>query len=51
MLSFGAAAYSAEGNLLETFTANLQTLPLAVADPSTTEFWNKNKEAFYGDQQ
>ncbi len=46
MLSFGAAAYSSDGNLLETFTANLKTLPLAVADPSTTEFWNQNKKAF-----
>ena len=36
MLSFGSAAYLADKTLLSTFTANLETLPGAVADPNVS---------------
>jgi hypothetical protein len=39
MLSFGSAAFTAEGKLLSTFTANLDTLPGAKPDPNTAEWW------------
>ena len=35
MLSFGSAAYLADKTLVSRFTANLATLPAAVADPGT----------------
>ena len=37
MLSFGSAAFTADKQLLGTFSANLETLPGAVADPRTAE--------------
>jgi hypothetical protein len=46
MLSFASAAYSAEKRVLWTFTANLETLPGATADPSTMAFWEAHKDAW-----
>ena len=39
MLSLGSAAYTAEKRLVSTFSANLETLPGASADPKTAEWW------------
>jgi len=46
MLSFGSAAYTAAKELLGTFSANLETLPGAAADPKTTEWWARHPEAW-----
>lgn len=46
MLSFGSAAFTAEGKLLSTFTANLELLAGAVGDPGTMAWWESNKSAF-----
>ena len=46
MLSFGSAAYLADKTLVRTFTANLETLPGAVADPKTMEWWKRQPEAW-----
>jgi hypothetical protein len=39
MLSIGAAAYTKDKELISTFSANLETLPGATADPRTAEWW------------
>jgi hypothetical protein len=39
MLSFGSAAYTGGKELTGTFSANLETLPGATADPKTAEWW------------
>jgi hypothetical protein len=41
MLSFAAAAYDYEKNLLGTFERNLELLPNAQPHPDTTAFWNE----------
>src|SRR5580704_9547830 len=46
MLSFASAAYRPEKELVDTFSANLQTLEGAVAHPETMLFWEKNPEAY-----
>ncbi len=46
MLSFGSAAYLADKTLVSTFTANLETLPGAEADPRTMEWWRSQPEAW-----
>jgi hypothetical protein len=46
MLSFGSAAYLADKTLVSTFAANLETLPDAVADPRTMEWWRSQPEAW-----
>lgn len=46
MLSFGSAAYLADKTLVSTFTANLVTLPEAVADSSTMAWWATQAEAW-----
>lgn len=46
MLSIGSAAYSADKNLLSTFSANLETLPEFAADPGTTAWWATQPEAW-----
>ena len=46
MLSFGSAAYRADKTLLDTFTANLETLPEATADPGTMAWWQQHAEAY-----
>ncbi len=45
MLSLGSAAYSADGKLLSTFTANLETLPGAEGHPETMAWWATQPEA------
>jgi DNA polymerase III alpha subunit (gram-positive type) len=39
MLSIGSAAYTADKQLVATFSANLETLPDAQAHPKTAEWW------------
>lgn len=46
MLSIGSAAYTAEKELIATFTVNLQTLPGASADPKTAAWWKTQKAAW-----
>ncbi len=46
MLSFGSAAYLADKTLLGTFSANLETLPGAAAEPRTMEWWRKRPAAW-----
>ncbi len=46
MLSFGSAAYMADKTLVSTFSANLETLPGAVADPRTAEWWTTQPDAW-----
>jgi len=46
MLSFGSAAYRADKTLISTFTANLETLPGAVADARTMAWWETQPEAW-----
>lgn len=46
MLSLGSAAYSADKQLLGTFSVNLETLPEATAHPKTTAWWAENREAW-----
>jgi hypothetical protein len=46
MLSFGSAAYTADKQLLSTFTANLHTLPGAEPDPRTAAWWKAQPEAW-----
>lgn len=46
MLSLGSAAYSADKTLLSTFSANLETLDGAQADPETAQWWAGQPEAW-----
>jgi len=46
MLSLGCAAYTADKQLLSTFSANLETLPGATAHPKTAEWWATQPEAW-----
>ena len=46
MLSFGSAAYTAQKKLVGTFSANLETLPGAVADPKTMQWWEQQPDAW-----
>ena len=46
MLSIGAAAYTANKQLLSTFSANLETLPGAVGHPDTMAWWQTEPEAW-----
>lgn len=46
MLSFGSAAYLADKTLVSTFTVNLETLPGAVENPKTMEWWKNQPEAW-----
>jgi len=46
MLSFGSAAYLADKTLVTTFTANLETLTGATANPKTMEWWKSQPEAW-----
>lgn len=46
MLSLGSAAYTANKELIGTFTANFETLPNAISDPSTMEWWKTQPEAW-----
>jgi hypothetical protein len=46
MLSIGSAAYTADKELLGTFSANLETLPGATHDPKTAAWWQTQPEAW-----
>jgi hypothetical protein len=46
MLALGAAAFSEEGELLGTFTANLEALPEATPDPETMAWWETQPAAW-----
>lgn len=46
MLSIGSAVFTADKQLVSTFTANLETLPGAVAHPKTAEWWATQPEAW-----
>ena len=46
MLSIGAAAYTANKELVATLSANLETLPGAAADPRTAQWWLSQPEAW-----
>lgn len=46
MLSFGSAAYTADKTLVATFSANLETLPGASADPKTAAWWATQPDAW-----
>jgi DNA polymerase III alpha subunit (gram-positive type) len=46
MLSFGSAAFSHEGQLVATFSANLELLPGAMPNPQTMQWWATQQEAW-----
>lgn len=46
MLSFGCAAFNKGGDLLDTYSANLETLPGALQDSGTMNWWQGQKEAW-----
>ena len=46
MLSLGSAAFSADKQLLSSFSANFDTLPGATPDPKTTAWWATQPEAW-----
>jgi len=46
MLSLGSAAFSPKGELLGTFSVNLETLPGAEPDPTTQAWWEAHPKAY-----
>jgi hypothetical protein len=46
MLSFGSAAYLPDKTLIQTFSANLETLPGATGHPATMSWWRDHREAW-----
>ena len=46
MLSFASAAFNIEGELVDTFTANIHTLPDGKQNPETMLFWARFPVAF-----
>src|SRR5262249_53109438 len=46
MLSFASAAYLPDKTVVGTFTANLELLPGAQADPGTMSWWKQHPEAW-----
>lgn len=46
MLSMGSAAFTGDGKLIGTHSANFDLLAGAVPDLETMEFWGRNKEAW-----
>jgi hypothetical protein len=46
MLSFGSAAYTGDGRLLDTFSANLAELPGATGAPETMAWWATQPQAW-----
>lgn len=46
MLSLGSAAYLSDKTLISTFSINLETLPGAMGDPRTMEWWQTQPEAW-----
>ena len=51
MLSFASAAFTADKQLLGTFSANLETLEGAAGDPKTMEWWQSQPEAWAASRQ
>lgn len=51
MLSFASAAYLRDKTLVDTFTANLETLPEAQGDPKTMQWWAGQPEAWQASRQ
>jgi len=46
MLSFGSAAFTADGKMIDTYSANLEVLPDAKQDLGTMEWWKGQPEAW-----
>jgi len=46
MLSFGSAAFTADGKLIGTYSANLETLPGATQHPTTMAWWAEHEAAY-----
>ena len=46
MLSFASAAYTADKQLVSTFSANLETLDGAAPDPKTAQWWATQPDAW-----
>ena len=46
MLSFASAAFTPDGELVATFSANLELLPGAAPDPRTQAWWESQPEAW-----
>ncbi len=46
MLSLASAAYTADKQLIATFTANLETLPAAQGHPQTMQWWLEHPDAW-----
>ena len=46
MLSLGAAAFDADGNLISTFAQNINQLPEASQDPDTMKWWSTQPKAW-----
>jgi hypothetical protein len=46
MLSFGCAAFTKEAKILDTYHANLETLPEAKSDPDTMNWWKTQQAAW-----
>jgi hypothetical protein len=46
MLSIGSAAYTADKQLVSTFTANLEVLPGAEGHPKTMSWWSEQPDAW-----
>jgi len=46
MLNFASAAYTANGEQIGTFTANLEVLPGASGHPQTMEFWGRHPKVW-----
>lgn len=46
MLSFGSAAFSDDGKLITTYSANLELLDGAIGHPATMAWWQKNQNAW-----
>ncbi|OGO15223.1 MAG: exonuclease [Chloroflexi bacterium RBG_16_48_8] len=46
MLSFGSAAYLVDKTLVDTYTANLRTLPGAETHPASMQWWQDHPEAW-----
>ncbi len=46
MLSFASAAFSADKELIGTFSRNIETLPGASPDPKTEAWWQTQPDAW-----
>lgn len=51
MLSFASAAFLADGTLVGTFSANLETLPGAAGHPDTMAWWERQPAAWTASRQ